>query len=422
MSRFRLSLLLAASVSTATSAEPARFTPDTGEWQKYVEALSPIGDRLVARLSNPHDDQLRHELYSRLFSAISQANAGLFLGDSEHPEFWPIFNRAHNFGAPNPDGVYYLAPLAGDGIYRISGFRGTSRMVDFQVGGGLFYPRADGPVAPSFHNYDLDSIDLGPDGRFEVILSGERPDGYLGNWWHIKPQSTYVMVRQWAYDWVNEIDGRFAIERLDTPALRPRRTLDDLKEDLEHVASWTEHATEVSMAIANRYRQTGLVNKVMVRDLSEIGGFSSNKQVYVEGQFDIQPDEALIYETSIPDKCRYWGVQLTDLLSWGAIDYMNRQSSLNGFSAHLDRDGKFRAVIAMADPGVPNWLDTGGYRRGAIFGRWTQCSNQPAPKVTKVKLTDVRHYLPGDTPVINSAERDRRIRLRREGAQLRRRW
>ena len=38
----------------------------------------------------------------------------------------------------------------------------------------------------------------------------------------------------------------------------------------------------------------------------------------------------------------------------------NRQSSLNGHQAVLDPDGVFRAVISARDPGVPNWLDTGG--------------------------------------------------------------
>lgn len=396
--------------------------PGAGEWQSYVEQLSPVGDRLVAKMADPEDEQLRKELYLRIFSALSQANSGMVLGDSDHPDFWPVFNGAHNLGAPNPDGVYYMAPLDGKGIYKISGFRGTVRLSDFQIGGGLFYPRAQGPVAPSFHNYDLDSVASDERGAFEVILSSERPEDYQGDWWYMDPRSTYVMVRQWSYDWLNEVDGRFAIERLDTPAIRPRRSAGEIEVDLRHMASWAEHATEVSMGIANRYKGEGLVNKVVVRDLSEIGGFANNKQAYIEGQFDIAPDEALIYETDVPTECRYWGVQLTDLLSWGAIDYVNRQSSLNGFTARLDGDGKFRAVIAMDDPGVANWLDTGGYKRGTIFGRWTECDTQPVPTITKVKLADVRNYLPAGTPVVTAMERDASLRLRRKGAQLRRRW
>jgi hypothetical protein len=144
-------------------------------------------------------------------------------------------------------------------------------------------------------------------------------------------------------------------------------------------------------------------------------------QKFARGFFDINPGEALIYETEVPKKCGYWSIELTDML-WSAIDYMNRQSSLNGYTAKLDKDGKFRAVISATDPGVPNWLDTAAYAKGTIVGRWTDCSSTPTPTVTKVRLADVRKYLPADTLVVTAEARDAEIRLRREGAQLRRRW
>ena len=61
------------------------------------------------------------------------------------------------------------------------------------------------------------------------------------------------------------------------------------------------------------------------------------------------------------------------------VDWMNHQSSLNGFQARRDADGKFRAVIARRDPHAPNWLDTGGRRRGFIVIRWLD--NPEAPTV-----------------------------------------
>ncbi|MET0987032.1 MAG: hypothetical protein ABW034_16675 [Steroidobacteraceae bacterium] len=392
------------------------------EWRRYVEPFLSVGPSLVAEMADGDDPLLRHELYARLMAAVSQASMGLFLGDADHPDFWPIFGGATNFGAPNPDGTYLLAPLDGTGTYRLSGFRGTVVMSDFQFGGGYFYPRAQGPVAPSLANYDLAQIEVDGNGQFEVLLSAERPQGHQGNWWYMDPHSTHVLVRQWSYDWVNEVDGRFAIERMDRPAIRPRPCIEQLSRDLSHISAWMENTVRTSMAIANRYLAQGLVNLVAVRDLSGIGGLSNSKQLYVEGQFDLNPDEALIYTTSVPAKCRYWGVQLTDLLSWGAIDYVNRQSSLNGHTAGLDTEGRLRAVISIIDPQVPNWLDTGGLQRGTIFGRWTQCDSQPVPTVDKVKLADLRRHLPQDTPVVTAEARDAQLRLRRKGAQLRRRW
>jgi hypothetical protein len=114
-------------------------------------------------------------------------------------------------------------------------------------------------------------------------------------------------------------------------------------------------------------------------------------------------------------------VQLNDEL-WNAAEYMHRQSSLNGHQARVDTDGRFRAVISVADPGVPNWLDTAGYLRGTFIGRWFQCSSDPVPTVTKVRLAEVRAHLSADTPSVTPAERRARLSERRLGAQLRRRW
>src|SRR4030095_4447797 len=97
-------------------------------------------------------------------------------------------------------------------------------------------------------------------------------------------------------------------------------------------------------------------NAVNAFDFTNYGGVGGvAKQFYFEGLFDIAPDEALVIETEMRAQVRYWSIQLADLLSNG-LDWFNCQSGLNGHQARLDSDGKFRAVVAMSDPGVPNWL------------------------------------------------------------------
>jgi hypothetical protein len=90
--------------------------------------------------------------------------------------------------------------------------------------------------------------------------------------------------------------------------------------------------------------------------------------------------------------------------------------------AHVDTDGRFRAVISPEDPGVPNWLDTVGRLQGSIVGRWYKCSSDPIPTLTKVKLGDVRGHLPADTPRVSTTEREQAIRHRARSAQMRTRW
>jgi hypothetical protein len=101
---------------------------------------------------------------------------------------------------------------------------------------------------------------------------------------------------------------------------------------------------------------------------------------------------------------------------------VNRQSSLNDATAHVDCDGRFRAVISKRDPGVPNWLDKAAWPWGIIQMRLNQANRYPDPTIRKVPVAEVRDHLPADTPTITPDERREQLRRRREGAQLRRIW
>lgn len=389
-------------------------------WPAYVEGLVPLGERMADQLIDPKDLQLRQEMYRYLYATMAQGYFDLIYQDPKYPDFWPFLNQAFNFLIPNPDDAYYEAAIEDSGIYKISGFRGTTRIVDFQIGSGELFPYGRGSPGPTLKNYDLDhDAHIRKDGSFELILSAERPKGYKGDWWKLDPKATFIWVRQISYDWVHEVDGRFAIERLDTPAIKPRDSAENIAEKLKQITGLTENLTRYALKWNATLHQRGLVNKVAVDDYSGQGGFKT--QLYIQGVFDIQPDEALILETEVPKHCRYWNFHLTDELS-ASLDWLNRQTSLNGYTARLDTDGKFRAVISASDPGVPNWLDNAGYTRGTVFGRWKECSSYPQPTLKKVKVADIRQYLPADTPLVTAAARDAAIRLRRKTAQLRRRW
>lgn len=413
-------IVLALSAALIFSSAYAEDTSTAAqEWHGYVEPMMPIGERMAAKMQDPQDPLLRQELYRMLFMGLSSGYMAVYQADPEHPSFWPIWNTASNWFAPNPDDAYYATHIAGDGVYKISGYRGTVRIADFNIGSGELIPYGRDKLGPVLADYDLDKLHIGKDGSFEVILSAERPAGYKGDWWKLDPRATYITVRQIAYDWLHEVDGRFTIDRLDRPASAHRQNADEIDAMLKQIPSFAENWTKLSLQWIENVRAKGMVNKVFVHDLNDVGGYS--KQKYIEGLWEMGPDEAVIWETEVPKKCRYWNVEITDML-WSAIDYANRQSSLNGFTAKLDKDGKFRAVISATDPGVPNWLDSAGYAKGEFFGRWTDCSSTPTPIITKVKLAELRKYLPADTPVVTPEARDAAIRLRRKGAQLRRRW
>jgi hypothetical protein len=62
-------------------------------------------------------------------------------------------------------------------------------------------------------------------------------------------------------------------------------------------------------------------------------------------------------------------------------------------------------VIAHEDPGVANWLDTFGHRRGNITFRYVRTQERPAAELTVAPLLDILAMLPSDTARVTPEER-----------------
>jgi hypothetical protein len=414
-----LALLVACAPALAVDDVSATVSK---EWRSYVDPLAPIAERLAGTLRHPQDAQNRRELYRNLFSQMAAGYFALLYADPQYPDFWPYFSEAMPALAPNTDNDYYVTPINEKGVYKISGFRGSVKRIAFQTGNGSFIPRGvrdKDKLGRTTAVYDADDLKKSKDGAFEVILSATRPDGYKGDWWELKPGSTNLFVRQISYDWLHEVDGRLAIERLDRAAIKPRLTAEEIDTGLKQLAIWTEETVAASIQLVDEVRIEQGINHVGYKDLTLAGAMVTQKYAY--GIFDLAPDEALIIEAKVPKHCRYWNFHLLDDFGY-TIDWMNRQSSVNGFMAKVDKDGVFRTVISAQDPGVPNWMDNAGYQTGAIQIRWEKCEIYPEHKTQKIKIADLRKYLPADTPVITAEAREASIRLRRKAAQMRKRW
>lgn len=392
--------------------------PSLPQWADYIDMLRPVGERLLGQGWALEETGCDQEIWRAVFAGIAQGFVNYVYMDPEHPDWVPAYDYALNLMAPVPDYRYKACLVEGDGSYRITGFRGTTRFVDLTIFTSLFSLGRPGPVSTRI---SLDDLALGPNGEFELVLSGTRPEGYAGDWYWLDPRAIRLQVRHAAYDWNSEVDARMAIDRLDRPAARPRETRESLAAKLGQLALWTENTVRFGIEHVRRQAENGVINRLEPFDWSKIGGFDPRIQAYVEGLFDLADDEALILETELPREARYWSFLLADPL-FATIDWMNRQSSLNGQQARIDSDGRCRMVVCRSDPGVPNWLDTGDYSRGVIQVRWNECSSQPTPSARKVKLAELRSCLPLDTPMVTPEERDAQLRRRRAGAQMRSRW
>jgi hypothetical protein len=283
----------------------------------------------------------------------------------------------------------------------------------------MLSPQAmDGKSPPYAFTNDLDELTIGEDGYFSVILSPERPAGHTGDWWELHGRTARILMRRCSCDWNREIDASVAIDRLDEDGAD--LTPDEIARRFSDLAAWIEGTIEFDMRLIRYYREHHGVNTLLRSGkIDEMGGLP--KQAYYDGIHELDDTEALIIETVLPQKCRYWQALVGDD-RFCTVDWVNRQSSLNDAQARIDSDGKFRAVISRLDPGVPNWLDKGDYPWGIIQMRWNQATDYPDPTIKKVAFSAIRDHLPADTPTVTPEERKQQLRVRREGAQLRRIW
>jgi hypothetical protein len=373
----------------------------------------------VAELANtwrPDDPWYRADVYRQTMMSLSYAYFAYFHATPEHPDWAPLWNPVFTL-QPNPDDIYLYSPIRGELTYRVSGNRGTVRILSFTTQRFMSGMVDDFSQIGGHNDLDDQDIVFDENGDFELIFSAERPKGYTGNWAPIHPEATGIIVRFRSYDWLHEIDPTLSIECLDSVPPKPRLTPEEILHRIQEMAKFPARKTR------NYYRlQNGVKERVGFNVFEPVrmkGALS--KQVYWPACFQFDPDEALIIETELPARRPYWNIQLNDPY-FNALEYVYRLSSTNGHYAKLSSDGKFRAVISLEDPGVPNWLDPAGYTEGGIYGRWYDCDSSPVPTIKRVKFKELRDYLPSDTPVVTPQERAEELRLRVRAAQRRRRW
>jgi len=307
----------------------------------------------------------------------------------------------YKWGLDCPDAAYRGSAIKGDLTYRVWGNLGTVHYLSFQVNEGM---RNHG-------NIRGDQLETAPDGSFELWIGPEARDG---NWLRTPPAAGQLIVRQFFYDWDNEQAAELHIERItggDPPAFDDPNfpTPERVARQLRNVAKYVNGMAKVWNDVEVDGQRTSRNAFQAATAKPETGGAEENINAW--GHFDLAPGEALIVEVA-PAPAHYWSLHLGNFW-WESLDYAGRQTSLNGRQAVLDADGKFRAVLAAADPGVPNWLDTMGHLTGPMLFRWVVCDEAPDPVCTVVPAADVRAHLPASTPTVTPADRAATIARRR---------
>ncbi|HUP76113.1 MAG TPA: hypothetical protein VM282_23975 [Acidimicrobiales bacterium] len=337
--------------------------------------------------------------------------------DADYPYFRILDTRIRE-GGDNPDQRYLISTLNGADTYRIWGRLGSARRIDLQIYSGDPYVPGSGGRAASFLTFE--QITFADDGTFEIIASSERQPG---NWIENPPDATRMLTRQIFSTWSHDNPGDLHIDRVGSEgSLKPALTDDVMAARVRKAtASLTTHVKVWPEVVRNNYLAELEPNHVSVPfDPGSKGGVPGRWMCHAT--FDLADDEALVIKTW-PASGNYQGIQLADLW-FSSLEYANRQTSLTADQAHLSEDGCYYFVVAAHDPGVANWLDTTGRRRGVILFRFDGTTDatfdeEKYPTASKVPLADLASHLPHDTPSVSPQQRRVQIASRRRHVQTR---
>jgi hypothetical protein len=376
--------------------------------------MARVGDRILESdfPSSPRD---RAEGYRHLANQlIGWLTWAMFFADAAYPAIWRAngADLVSSWGGPNIDQNSLRARVSPDGVYRLSGTMGSCEDFILSVSNGQMHMGNTGIPR------EVMASDFGirPGDDVEIILSAIRQPG---NWVELTPDAQLIHIRAYHWDWPAKPPATLIIERLDTQGSAPQPpTPEQVATRLEEAASLIEHSIPYWNEYLHNARARLPAANVLGPPHQTPGG--AHNIFYGFGFFRLGEDEALLIETEVPED-GYWDIQMYNLAWYEAFDFPNRTTSLNHRQATLSSDGKFRAVIAHRDPGVPNWLDTQGYREGQITYRWIKSSTQPAATATLISFGDIAALLPTDTPRIDAAARREEIRRRQVGIAWRNR-
>jgi hypothetical protein len=308
--------------------------------------------------------------------------------DYECPYFFSMNTRMRYVGGPNPDGEYHLGMIDGGRRYRIRGHRGTVCYLGFQVlaGRGLAPRRMAGYV--SDRDLRLDSA-----GSFEIVLAQTQPPAEeLGDamWVPIPGDASAVVVRQYIGDRAAEELASYSIEVLDAPGPRSLPSNEMIATQLTAMAWTIAKLTTLHRTIMPQL--IGDPNHLVTTEAARIGSENTTPDnLYMIGTFRLRADEALVIDAT-PPRTRYWSLTLENI--WHeCFDVGHRRISITHAAAVRKPDNRVRFVIAGRDPGVPNWLDTGGRHRGFMTFRWLDNPSPPEVETRVVPIAGVAGLL-----------------------------
>jgi hypothetical protein len=370
-------------------------------WESFCDQVKANG-RLAFRENSPDTPLVRAEGVRYVARYIAKAlDREVNYADPLYPQFWQYQTPTSKSFGDNPDCTYLDAAVDGAHEYRITGNRGTVAWVSFTVGG-----------------YALNNRELKTewDGSFVLDLGGPQK---AGNWLKLDPGLQRVRVRQFFGDWDTEEPMRIRIERVGADGPPPPLAPQVVIEGLKNAASWmAEDSSRWPKWVDSFQENPNIFTSGTPKWVGSDGAAALLGRTLNFCGWRIEPDEALVIDVTPPANCAYWNYELGDRW-WNSVDYRYRLSSLNGHQAEVEPDGSVWTVVSHRDPGIRNWLDTGGNTQGSVNQRWVEADGHPIPQARLVAFDKLDTLLPETVRRMGPEDRQEQLRRRKIGVDRR---
>ncbi|MFF0490679.1 hypothetical protein ACFYTQ_16805 [Nocardia sp. NPDC004068] len=347
-------------------------------------------EKLIAAADFIHDEHDLAEGYDYLSGSIAAVlNLSRAHGTS-HPYFVSSTGPYAKMGLDNPDTLYYHANVEPTAEYVVTGTRGSTVDLSFQVLKGD-YTATDVPNGDDA--FDDRRLRVDADGnyrlRFGPPKANPEPDYFV-----LGEGASMLAVREVYGNWNTERKGTIRIERTDTIGTAPVEPgVEQLRKRYRAAGRMLVQRIHTWFNFPKWFYLDLPVNTLTEPRLTP-GGLST--QYSSVGHFELEPDQALVIAVPKSD-APYQGFQLGS--RWYiSLDYVNHQTSLNSAQAQVDPDGVIRMVVSARNPGIANWIETTGRRRGILQFRWQRVARPvtaaEGPTVTVVPVGEVAARLP----------------------------
>jgi hypothetical protein len=339
--------------------------------QPFADAVLEA-EKVIANAPHVRGEQDLAEGYDYLAGSIRASLQMAWAYERDFPFFVRSTGPYTKLGLDNPDTLYFHAYLRDDAEYVVTGRRGTTADLSFQVLAGDYTPVE---VPDSVAAFDDREIDIDEDGSFEIRFGPSRADGRR-NYFTLAEDSAMLVVREVFSDWTREKPGSLRIHRADRLGQAPPPIDTDLMAKRYAVAGKLLLGRLRTFLAFPEWFYLQLPVNTMTEPRTTPGGLTT--QYSAVGHYELDDDEVMVVTVPAAADVPYQGIQLGSMW-YISLDYINHQTSLTAHQARTDPDGNLRFVISERDPGLTNWLERTGHRRGYVQIRWQRLSRELEP-------------------------------------------